>query len=393
MAETADVVVIGGGIIGTSIAYNLAKRGAGKVLLLEKYFIAAGATGKSSAIVRQHYSHPITARMAAKSLEIFRNFDDVVGGECGYRNVGFLVSADAASYPGLKRNVEMMQRLGIKTTILSPAEIKELVPQFNTADIVAGAYEPEGGYCDGALTANAYANAAKRLGAVVRTRTGVKRILHQSGRVTGVETEQGEVIAAPVVVNSAGGNAMKLARELGMELPVVNIRHPICTFRRPSDFAKPHPVYGDFINQIYFRPEGEMLTIVGTISHEHCEHNIDPDNYYQGVEPEMIARISERLIRRVPAMADALSIGGYSGFYDVSQDEYFILDKVPGVEGAYVTSGMSGHGFKHGPVIGEMMADFILHGASKEFDIREFRFSRFAEGKLFGSSYEFATIG
>lgn len=213
MKTVTDVVVIGGGIMGTSTAFRLAERGL-KVTLVEKGHLASGSTGKSSAIIRQHYSNETTARMALHSLRVFQNFADIVGDECGFRPVGFVVLAAAKDRAGLEANVALQQAVGIQTRLLADAELCTLAPGIAQADELVAAYEPEGGYADPWLTVNAFGNAARRQGATILLHCEVLAVKMTNGRVTGVVTTQGE-IATAAVVNTAGPWGGRIARMVG----------------------------------------------------------------------------------------------------------------------------------------------------------------------------------
>ena len=213
LPRTADIIVIGGGVIGTSIAYHLASKGVGKVLLLERKHLAAGSTGASSGLVRMHYDNPLEAEIALKSLETFSHFDEIIGGDCGFVPTGFLRTVEPHNLENLKANVAMLQEVGVNTWLVSNEEIREMAPYLHADDIPFAAFEPDSGYADPHLTMMGFANAARRHGAQVFQGvevTGIELDGHTGStgatngrRLTGVETTEGH-IAAPVVVNAAG---------------------------------------------------------------------------------------------------------------------------------------------------------------------------------------------
>jgi sarcosine oxidase subunit beta len=238
MPTTADVIVVGGGINGASIAFNLAQRGV-KVALVEKTFIAGGPTGRSSAIIRQHYSNKVTARMASRSLRIFQNFGQVVGGECDFRQTGFLLGARAEDLEALNANVALQQSVGINTRVVSPEEIGEIEPFMSLAGIMAAAYEPESGYADPASTTNTYARRAKELGATLMLNTKALAVNIEKGRVAGLTTDKGTLAAGAVVVVAATDQphrhrvAAAGQPTPGVPLQValrVSLRHGLCRF-------------------------------------------------------------------------------------------------------------------------------------------------------------------
>lgn len=385
---TSDIIIVGGGINGCSIAFNLAKAGA-IVTLVERDFIAAGPTGRSSAIIRQHYSNEVTARMALRSWQIWQNFDDVVGGEVGFEPVGFLLGAGEENIAELKANIALQQKVGIDTRFITPAEIKELEPEISTAGLAGAAYEPASGYADPAAAATAFAERARALGATLRLNTRALALRTTGGRITGLLTDQDE-LAAGVVVLAAGPWTPQLTRTIGLELPIVATRHEVAVYRRPVTFSK-HMVFGDFKEQVYLRPETGDLMLVGSI--EDTEQAVDPDNYNEKVEFDTVADFAERVTRRYPVMSGGMSAGGWASLYDITPDWHHLIGPLPDVEGLYVAAGGSGHGFKLAPAVGEMMAELILSGPQPQADINIFSVERFAQNKPITGQYEQSIVG
>jgi sarcosine oxidase subunit beta len=391
MTTLIDVIVVGGGINGASIAFNLAKEGL-KVILIEKDFIAAGPTGRSSAIVRQHYSHEVTARMALRSLRIFQNFDDAVGGDPGFQQTGFLLAARPEDVEQLTANVALQQAVGINTRVVSPEEVRELEPHISIEGIAAAAYEPESGYADPAATTMAYAQRARDLGASLHVGTRVLSLLGERERVTGVATDKGTFQAGAVVV-AAGPWSPLITETVGIRLPIKASRHQVITYRRPDEFER-HMVYAGFADAIYLRPETGQLMLVGSIEPEEAEDEVpNPDSFNERVDFDVVAEFSERVARRYPVMERGTSAGGWASLYDITPDWHHIMGSLPGVEGLYCAAGGSGHGFKLGPAVGEMMADLIINGEKPEADINLFSFRRFAEGKGITGKYEYSIVG
>ncbi len=391
MTTSTDVIVVGGGINGASIAFNLAKGGL-KVSLIEKDFIAAGPTGRSSAIIRQHYSHEVTARMALRSLRIFQNFDDVVGGDPDFHQTGFLLAARPEDVELLEANIALQQEVGIDTRLVSPQEVKDLEPHISVEGIAAAAYEPESGYADPAATTTAYAGRAKDLGADLQLGTRVQKVLVERGRVVGVDTDKGTFQAGAVVV-AAGPWTSLITETVGIELPIKASRHQVATYRRPDEFER-HMVFAGFDDEVYIRPETGQLMLVGSIEPEEAEAEVaDPDSFNERVDFDIVADFSERVARRYPLMEQGTSAGGWASLYDVTPDWHSIICPLPGVEGLYCAAGTSGHGFKLGPAVGEMMADLIINGEKPEADINMFNFRRFAEGETVAGKYEYSIVG
>jgi sarcosine oxidase subunit beta len=391
MTTPVDVIVVGGGINGASIAFNLAKEGL-KVTLIEKDFIAAGPTGRSSAIIRQHYSHEVTARMALRSLQIFQNFDDVVGGDPDFHQVGFLIAARSQDVDTLKANIALQQGVGINTRLVSPQEVKELEPHASIEGIAAAAYEPESGYADPAATTSAYAGRARDLGADLLLGTRVQAVLVEGGRAIGVETNKGTCQAGAVVL-AAGPWTPLVSQTAGIQLPIKASRHQVATFRRPAEFER-HMVFAAFADEVYIRPETGGLMLVGSIEPEEAEDEVaDPDNFNERVDFDIVADYSERVARRYPVMERGTSAGGWASLYDITPDWHAIMGVLPGVVGLYCVAGTSGHGFKLGPAVGEMMTDLIVNGEKPEADINMFSARRFAEGKRVAGKYEYSIVG
>lgn len=394
MTTTADAVIVGGGITGTSVAFQLARRGL-RVILAEKRFLGAGSTGRSSAVIRQHYSNEITARMALWSLRVFQNFADALdGGEAGFVQTGFVVFVADKDRVGLEENVKMQRGVGVDARVISADELRALDPAITTNAMVAIAYEPEGGYADPAATTMSYADAAKRRGAQIWQETTATRVLTEGGRVVGVETTRGR-ISTPNVVNCANAWAPQLAQTVGVDLPIVAERHQMATFQQPPTLERPRLTAGDFIHLIYYRPEGQWLTLVGSIAPHHGQKITDPDNYNENADYEFIEEAGLCIAERYPVMERALSKGGYSGIYGVTPDWHPIIDEVPRGSGFFVAAGFSGHGFKLGPAVGVMVADLVTRTSAPtdELDRALFRYARFAEGKPTVGKYEYSIVG
>jgi sarcosine oxidase subunit beta len=391
MSQTFDAIIIGAGIIGCSTAFQLAQRGL-KVAVLEKESIGAGSTGKSSAIIRQHYSNELTARMALHSLRVFQNFKEEIGGECGFTRTGFVVIVGPKDVAGLEANVAMQRRLGIHTELLSPNIIQEIIPGLEVADFVTAAYEDESGYADPNSTVNAYANAARRLGAKIFLNTPVTGVRFEAGRVVGVETPQ-ESFAAPQVVNCAGPWGARVAQMAGLQLPINACRVQVAFFRRPAGYEAAHPVIADFIHAAYFRSETGHLTLAGLVDPSEANAIVDPDNYKEGVDNQFVLDAGERFVSRYPPMETSQHTGGFAGLYAITPDWHPIIDELPAGSGFFTCAGFSGHGFKLGPAVGLMVADLVTGQRKPKFDPHLFRFSRYAEDKPVKGQYEYSIAG
>lgn len=386
MRDTADVVIIGGGVMGCSMLYHLARLGVSRTLLLERDVLGSGSTGRSQAICRMHYSNPVTSSLAWESLKVFANFEDAVGGTSGFVQTGYLVVVDAADRPSLERNVAMQQELGIDTRVISPAEAAELAPMISFTDGEAMAWEPQSGYADSYQVTASYAKGAREMGAEIVMRNPAGEIRISEGRVRAVVTEQG-VVETPVAVVAAGPWSRRFLSGIGIDLPLDTVRHQVAMVTRPLDQLPRHPTVGDIAQSFSFRPEGTGLTLLGF-----GEDEADVDSYNQGVDMTGVADVMQRLIRRMPQMADSYFRGGWSGLFTITPDWHPILGRVPGVEGLYCAVGFSGHGFKLSPAIGQGMAELIIEGEASVVDLAPLRYSRFAEGDLLSSRYRYKVL-
>jgi len=386
VALTADVVIIGGGVTGTSIAFHLAVRGVRNVIVLDKSVIAAGGTGRSSACVRQHYSTAETCRMILYSLDCFQRFADLTdGGSCGFKHTGYLLGVDDRMRKPMEASVALQRSVGIKTSLVSPTELREIEPRLRTDDLVAGCYEPDSGYCNPVETAQGFARAARARGARIMEGAEVVGVLTEGSRITGVNTTRGE-IRAPRVVNAAGLWGARIGAMVGVEIPITVCRHKINIVTWPTEARRPHPMVYDFATNIYTRPELGEHILVGGLDAEESHDLADPDAFKEGVSLDESTDALSRVSHRFPVLEQGSIARGYAGCFDVTPDWHPILDRV-GPEGFHVAVGFSGHGFKLSPAVGRMLAALIIEGPGGHPDLATFRLSRFAEGKPIRGTY------
>jgi sarcosine oxidase subunit beta len=278
--------------------------------------------------------------------------------------------------PALRRNVTRARELGARVELIQPADVKALVPEVVVDDLALASYEPESGYADPSSTTTALADRAKALGATIVQYLAVEAILTEGSRVTGVRTAYG-VVSAPVVVTCAGLWAAGLLAPLGIDVEITPTRHQMCFFRRPAGFG-PHPGIVDRPHRTYMRPEHGDLTIHGVGTYHEV---VEPDHYNEGADPQELVRNAELIAGRFPVMEHGLSMGGYSGVYDVTPDHQPVLGAISEYRGLYGDFGWSGHGFKHAPIIGDILSDLVL-GRPSDYDLTPFRWSRFRDGDL-----------
>ena len=387
MPGTAEAIIIGAGVMGASLAFHLTRAGVRQVTVLDKKGLCGGMTAKSGALVRMHYTNEPEARMAFAALPYFQNWQDMVGGECGFTRTGFIMTVTPANAERLRRNVGMLQRVGVNTSVITPQELRELQPFARVDDLVLAAYEPESGYADPRATATAFMRQAQRQGATLREGVAVTAIRSRGGRVVGVDTNDGS-FEAPVVVVMAGPWSDRLLRTAGIDFPLSPQRAQIAFYRRPPPLAGGHMVFIDGAVGAYFRPHAQGLTLVGVGSWK-PEPPPDPDRYNEANDPDFIPAAKAKAARRIPDLQPAEYERGHAGIYDVSPDSRAILDRVPGIAGLYVAAGFSGTGFKISPAVGACMAELITQGRASFVDITPFRFGRFREHQPIRGPYEY----
>ncbi|MDA1348784.1 MAG: FAD-binding oxidoreductase [Chloroflexi bacterium] len=388
MAKTTEAVVIGGGVMGASILYNLALRGVQGPVLLERDTLGSGSTGRSSGFIRMHYSTAVNTELALKSYPYFINFNEIVGGEVSFVKTGYLVIAPPESIGGLEHNVSIQKSVGVDTDIISVREARELVPGFVLKEDEGFAWEPGSGHADPSGTAIAYSSRARELGAYVALESPALDVETSGGRVVAVKTEK-ERYETPIAVVATGPWSPRFLPKLGLDLPLEATRHEVFLLKRPPDPVPAHPGVADLSNLTYFRQEGSDLTLLGN---GNVEDVVDPDNYNPRPGMDHLQDLWVRLTKRVPAMESAEFFTGFAGLYTSTPDLHPIVDKVDGVEGLYVCTGFSGHGFKLAPAVGIVMSELILDGEAKTVDITPLRISRFAEGDLNPITYKFRVI-
>ena len=299
MVETADVIIVGAGVQGASLAYHLACRGA-TVVVVERSTVAAGATGRSSGLVRMHYDLAAEASLAWASYPWFRDWPARVGGDCGFVRTGFLWLESRAEAGLLRANVAMQRGLGIETSVVEADEIRRLAPMLAVAEGDVAAYEPGSGYADPAAVATGFLRAARDRGARLVQGAEVTAIRVASGAVTGVDTLRGSY-SAPAIVNAAGAWAARVAGLVGLDLPVQVWRHDTAFLGAPPAVPIPFPVVIDHPNSLYFRPEGTELVLVG-LEDENAIGD-SPDRDTSDAAPGFSERVVERVVGRGPRPA------------------------------------------------------------------------------------------
>ena len=389
MNTNADIIIIGGGVIGCSTAYNLAQLGAGRVVLLERGNICSGGTAKSCAIVRTHYSIETNLNHAVESLKIFRAFDDAVGGNAGWQRTGYLILGPEAHRAPMLAVFAQQNARGIDTRVLSAAEAAEMHPLLSYEDAEVIGHDSQAGYADPYLTTTSYANRAKQLGVAIQTDTIVTRLRAAAGLTT-VTTNHGD-FTAPQLVLAAGPWTNRVAASLGLAFPYEISRHKVITLKIARPYEKTWPIVKDLTtpDKIYFRPDTGGVVLVGT--GDHGDPIDDADVLTDAIDDAHLARIGDLIARRMPSFADAQVVDGWTGPYDIAADWNPIVGPVPGHDGLYVAVGFSGHGFKLAPTIGEALAQTIL-GRPVRVPITDYGLDRFAAGHALRGAYGIGSI-
>jgi len=376
LPPTADVVIIGGGVMGTSTAYHLALKGCRNVLLLEREsFFGIQATGKCAGGIRYQFGTEINVRLSLLSLPMLDRFEEELGQPIDLRYCGYLfLLTNPADVAAFRQNVEMQHRLGVMTRWLEPEEIARMVPLINLEGVLAGTFHERDGLADPNSVVQGYVSGARRLGARLLNDVEVTGIEVAGGRVRGVVTNRGRV-AAPVVVNAAGPWAGEVGRMAGVEVPIVPIRRQIVVTGPIPEVPPDFPFVIDFAQSLYFHREGPgILTGMSNPN--------EPPGFDQSVDEEWELVHLEAAMKRMPILEKATLASHWAGLYEVTPDAHPILGRVPDLEGFYIIGGFSGHGFMHGPICGLLLAEEILDGRAHTLDISSLSITRFREGRL-----------
>jgi sarcosine oxidase subunit beta len=382
--STYDVVIVGGGIVGASTAYFLGRRNVGRVLLLERGALGSGGTGKSAALVRQHYSTPLMARIALAGVGIFKNMKDDLGFDGGYTRSGwaFLVPPDALD--AARRNLAMQQAVGIKTRMLDDSEIAASMRWLNRDGVACVVWEEEGGYADPIRSTEAFVSAFEKTGGEVRLRTSCREIVRDGDAVTGVVTDS-ETISAGCVVNAAGPWAARLAELARIELKMRTLREQDTIWQARGGRELPTCAISNAVDAIYLRPMEAGRFLIGR-GFPKRYLDCDPQNYKLTADDDFIRDVLSRAEHRFPPLQGATLVHAYAALYDVTPDWYPFVGPRQGLKGYVDACGGSGHGFKIAPAIGRELADWIVDGGARA-DFEQLSYDRVAQGRLFQQAY------
>lgn len=380
LPTTADVVVIGGGVNGASTAFQLAKHGAGKVVLLERRHICAGATGKSGALVRAHYSNVPETQLTLESLKMFWNWDEYIGfGTPRFEQTGFFRIVKEHDIDKLRANVESHRAIGVNARMVDSKEAKEIEPLMRTDDFSYAAYEPESGYADPNATTYAFLEGAAYFGAQICTHTEATKLVVTDGKISAVETNRGTISTNHVVV-AGGAWSDRLLKTIGVDLPLTPQIAQVVVYRWPAEMeqTRKHAVVIDSTYHAWLRTEGANCTLIGV---EHAIGEVDPDNFPETVTQEYVDRCREVLAGRFPVFKHSTMRGNWRGVIMDSSDSHPIIDKMDEFGGLYVMTGDNGSSFKTAPATGVVLSEWVLKGEPQLMDMSPFRASRYAEGR------------
>jgi sarcosine oxidase subunit beta len=366
---TADVAIIGGGIMGASTAYHLAQRGCTDVVILEKELLAQASTGLSVGGIRQQFSHPANIRLSQEAVRVFERFEETFGVDMEFRQVGYLFLAQSEDvWQEFLDNVKLQHQYNVPVEALPPDEIKHRWPYLNVEDLQGGTFCPEDGYADPYMAAMGFANAARRLGVRIEEQTKVTAIHIEDSRVRGVETTRGP-ISAPVVVNVAGPWGGEVAQMAGFDLPVKPYRRQVFMTQAFEPIPKPIPLILDIEPAFYFRGEGPGV-IMGMSDHD------EPSSFNTNFDYAFAERIIEAAIQRATILEEAEFMRGWGGLYAITPDDNPIIGALPELDGHFCAIGFSGHGFQQAPTVGRILSELILDGET-DFDLSPFVHDRF----------------
>ncbi len=366
---TASIVIIGGGVMGLSTAYQLAKSGVRDVVLVDKDEFGSGSTCKAAGGVRAQFSDTVNIELGLRSLRTFENFYQDFGQEIDLHQVGYLFLLDRPEHVGaFEENVALQNELGVPSRMIDVAEAKRLSPLIATEGLLAATYSPTDGHCTPESVVLGYASAARRAGARLLRGTSVKGITRDGATITAVLTDRG-AIRTDTVVCAAGPWSQAIGAMAGVELPVVPIRRQILTTEPMAGLDPRTPFTIDFTSSFYFHGEGRGL-LLGMSDPEET-----PGFKFQRSD-DWLPRLGEVIENRAPKIGEIGITGGWAGLYEMTPDHNAIIGEAAEVSRFLYATGFSGHGFLMGPAVGEVMRD-LYHGISPAVDVSGLHASRF----------------
>ena len=376
--RTAEVVIVGGGIMGASIAYHLARRGCTNVVVLEQAeMFGLGSTGLNAGGIRHQFATAVNIELSKLSIAMMERFADEMDQPVGLRRCGYLFLLDNdADVAQFRANVALQNSLGVPSRLVDRDEIATLAPEIDLTGIVGGTWCPTDGLVDPHGLLQGFVAQARRHGATLNTSAAVTAIGVSGGRIRRVETPT-ELIETPRVVVAGGPWSAAIGEMAGVDLPIQPIRRQIAVTAAIPSLRPNFPFVIDFSRALYFHREGDGI-LTGMSNRD------EPPGFDTRVDEEWRLQHVQRAIERMPLLGDAEISAEWAGLYEVTPDDQPILGALPDVEGLYVCAGFSGHGLMHGPAAGLLLAEEILDGRAKTIDIDPLRFGRFAKGASVG---------
>ncbi|MFN2187553.1 MAG: NAD(P)/FAD-dependent oxidoreductase, partial [Candidatus Promineifilaceae bacterium] len=373
--SSADVVIIGGGVMGASTAYHLAKKAPLDIVLLEREpFFGMGATGKCAGGVRYQFSTEINIRLSQLSLPMLDRFEDEIGRAIDFRKCGylFLLTTDE-DVQKFRANVRLQRHLGVRTQWLEPDDIHRLAPLLDCEDVIAGTFYDQDGLVDPNSVVDGYVAASRRLGVIALNDAAVTGIEVRNGRIKGAVVGD-QLIECDVVVNAAGPWSAMISGMAGVQLPVLPVMRQMLTTTPIAELPIDFPFVVDFAQSLYYHREGDGL-LTG------MSNPNQPPGYDEAVDDDWELIHMEAAIKRLPVLAHASRVSAWAGLYEVTPDAHPIIGAVSDIDGMFVVSGFSGHGFMHGPAAGLLLAEQIVEGQASTIDISMLDLDRFREGR------------
>ena len=374
LPRTASIVIIGGGVVGCSIAYHLAGRGVRDVVVIERETVGSGTTSKAAGGIRAQFPTETEIRFSLEAIEVFERFEEEFGVDPGYKKIGYLfLVSDPDDLRGFEPRIALQRRLGVDVRVIAPADAKKLVPALRVDDLIAAVWGPGDGLAGPAEVTNGFAKRARQRGVTIAEGVRVTAIERAGDRVSGVTTTDGAV-STPLVINAAGPVAATVGRLAGVEIAVHPRRRHIFYTEPFPEIPGPIPLTTDRASGFYFRKELEQVLLSpGDVEDIGTDFEVPVDR----------AKIEEavtKAVARVPVLEQATIAGGWAGLRPLTPDDHAIIGWAPGVTGFFLAVGFGGHGFQHSPATGRHVADWIVNG-TPSMDLSLFDPGRFAQGR------------
>jgi len=371
--KTASTVIIGGGVVGCSIAYHLARRGERDVVVIERDAVGSGTTSKAAGGIRSQFPTETEIRFSLEAIAVFERFREEFGVDVGYRTIGYLfLVSDEADLRGFRERITLQRRLGVDVREIAPAEAKAIVPALRVDDLIAAVWGPTDGMAGPAEVTNGFARRARELGVTIVEGVEVTAITLAHGRAAGVVTTHGPV-SAPLVINAAGPAAARVAGLAGVAIPVHPRRRHIFYTEPFPEIPGPVPLTTDRATGFYFRKEMEQLLLSPGDVEDIGEDFTVP------IDRGRIDETVEKALHRIPVVEKARIAGGWAGLRPLTPDDHAIIGWAPGVDGFFLAVGFGGHGFQHSPATGRYVAEWLLDGKAS-LDLSLFDPARFTRG-------------